>query len=767
MKRNGSSFCILHSTFCIQSAIAAIALSAIAAMADTNAPVTFRQALKAITDKASAIDKAKTPLLQSAIRLEELRATEPYATNAFLKTEINNRILSWCLASAFTFIKRTYDRDACVAKAEELCRDVLASKEFNYKQKERFASSLASIYADAGDFPAAEKAAREWISAIESLEKPDTVALCRAWVMLADVFRLQDRADDMVTALEKAREVNLLEGTRQATNKARSLGGLGEKVDEWWKEVGDVYEEATYFVDKNRKRCRDAALEYVMCETNNLARRCALASKYFITENSPESLSALRLLGRENIAKGCFGTHDLCTLFMNGAYGRFVDVFEALSKTTNAPGAFAKAPIRRLYIISLGAIGRRADGATFAKICAGMNKNTPVDKLKFQIYEAILSGRDALAIIDQSPCSRKERMEATLSAARQCQIWDMIEDAEKYSAAYLKYAKPAPKRVAKVAWSDKPIENITDWRALAKGLETHVCDIPFDVSLDFLETDVATGRGKPGANEDEKPARMSFQTIADRNALHLFIVVEDREARLVESGYKGGIGTEMYFAPGFGQPYICFGSSPQEGVSWDFQTSYSSVVHKRLDRLATKGPHFRSEVAFADEDYVLHVVFPWDDFYQKLPSPKADWKFECISWCPDGPRTWGGSIGVHNASRWGTLAIDLTPKQLTEIRRGILLRTAKGGWRLSRYPYNVAIDSFEKWADPAVGDPAFFEECLKPLQDELVGYAKRIKPDMTDAEVDEIYEKALVRMKGLKYEIDRLRRDYLARKMTE
>ena len=743
------------------------AFAAVAAMADTNAPVTFREALKAITDKASAIDKARTPLLESAIRFEELRATEPYSTNTFLKAEINNRILSWCLASAFTFIKRTYDRDACVTKAEELCRDVLASKEFNYKQKERFASSLTSIHAHRGDFDAAEKVARDWIAAVESLQKPDSAALCRAWGILADVFRLQDRADDMVAALDQARKADPAEGTRQATKKAWSLGGLNDKVDAWWKELGDVYVEATFFADKNRKRCRDAALEYVLCETNNLGRRCSLASKYFISEDSPEALAALRLLGKKNIAKGCFGTHELCTLFMHGAYGRFVNVFEALSKTTNSPSAFAKAPIRRLYIISLGAVGRKADGATFAKICAGMKKNMPLDTLKFQVYEAILSGRDALPIIDQSPCSRKERMEATLSAARQCQIWDMIEDAEKYSAAYLKYAKPAPNRVAKVVWSDKPVENITDWRTLAKGLETHDCDIPFDVSLDFLETDVATGRGKPGANDGERPARMSFQTIADRNALHIFIVVEDKEARLVESGYKGGIGTEMYFAPGFDQPYICFGSSPQEGVSWDFQTSYSSAVHKRLDRLATKGPHFRSEVAFTDSDYVLHVVFPWDDFYQKLPSPKAEWKFECISWCPDGPRTWGGSIGVHNFSRWGTLAIDLTPGRLAEIRRGILLRTAKGGWRLRPFPYNVKIDYFDHWADPAVGDPAFFEECLKPLQDELAGYARRIKPDMTDEEVNEIYEKALVRMKGLKYEIDALRRDYLARKLTE
>jgi hypothetical protein len=223
----------------------------------------------------------------------------------------------------------------------------------------------------------------------------------------------------------------------------------------------------------------------------------------------------------------------------------------------------------------------------------------------------------------------------------------------------------------------------------------------------------------------------------------------------------------MYFAPGTDQPYTCFGSNPRDGITFDFPTSYSSADHKRIDRQATKGPRFKSETAFTDDDYVLHISFPWDDYYQKLPSPKAAWKFECISWCPDGGFTWSGSIGIHNASRWGTLEIDLTPAQLTEIRRGILLRTANGGWRACPYANNVSLDFFDKWADAEIGDPGFYNACLKPLQEELAGYAARIKPGMTDDDVNEIYEKGLVRMKGLKYEIDRLRREYLARKFTE
>ena len=59
------------------------------------------------------------------------------------------------------------------------------------------------------------------------------------------------------------------------------------------------------------------------------------------------------------------------------------------------------------------------------------------------------------------------------------------------------------------------------------------------------------------------------------------------------------------------------------------------------------------------------------------------------------------------------------------------------------------------------------ERRRKKIEEQLAGYAARVKADMSDAEVNEIFEKGLVRMRGLKYEIDRLRREYLARKMTE
>ena len=757
------SFCILHSAFCIVSAVAATA-----AMADTDAPATFAEAKKAIAAKADEFQKARMPFMKRIAAFEELRATEPYSTNYAHKADIDARILSWCQLPGWTSLK-FYDRDACTEKGMALCRAILASDEWTPDTKNRYAEALAGFLAGELDYAGAEKVAREQIARVEAQERPNRALAARAWLILADVYRWQDRAGDMVAAIEKARQWNILDGTRGGCDKLRAMGGSSATIDQWWREVSDTYQEALYFADKEPARCRKAALDYVLCATNPLPRRFELVVSYFTTSNDADARQARRAIGREDLSKSWNWRlgQNFQSPFQHGDYQMTADLFDDLC-TTNLPKNLATAAMHRMRIISLGAIGRKDEAVALAKAHEADEANKPLDTLRYQIYAAILSGKDALPIIEKSGLSRDDRMAATRSAARQCQVWEMTDEAERYANAYVRnFSHPAPKRVAKVVWSDTPVNSVAAWRAIADKLEVHHCDLPFTGNLDFMETDVATGREKIETAKDEKTARMEFTTVADRDALHIFLRVADPEARLVESGFKGGVGTEMYFAAGANQAYTCFGSNPRDGVTFAFQTSYSSADHKRLDITETKGRHFSSEVAFTDEDYVLRISFPWDDYYQKLPSPNASWKYECMAWCPDGGFTWSGSIGIHNVSRWGTLEIALTPKQLAEVRRGVLFRAVKGGWRACRYPDGITLDYFDKWADPEIGDPGFYAECLKPLQEELEGYAARVKADMTDVEVNDVFEKGLVRMKGLKYEIDRLRREYLARKMTE
>jgi hypothetical protein len=756
------------------SAVAFIALCATIATADytmpplPEAPANLKAAEQSFKAFVGAVDKTKAPYAVAIPWLEELKATPPYSTNSQYRLIIDKQILGWCCLTYWANLGR-YNADYCNAKIVELCKAVLADPALTLVQKETFVSALIRKRASDNDFTAAEKIAREHIARAEALNPPDPRAVAGAWLLLSDVFALQERPTDMVAAIERARRSSPLFGTQGGTTRAFDFGGLDKIVDMWWGELDRPYEEALFFAEKGwQGRRRKVACDYILCPTNHIRYRVDLLQRYFMADNGADARAARQAIGRETF-KGFYnwrGSGGILTAFNRGDYQLAVDILDDIS-ASGVPAHFATPNFTRIHIAALGALGRYDEAAALARAHEADKGNSPLDILKYQVYAAILSGTDALPLVEQSSCARKDKIEATLDAVRMCQIWDKLGVSEKYCDAYMKYFAPPPKRVAKVVWSDKAVGNITDWRALADGLESHVCDLPFKASLDFLETDVATGREKVTFEEGAKPTRMAFQTVADRDALHLFLRVEDAESRRVESGAKGGVRTEMYLAPGDDQPYTTFGSNPRDGISWDFPTSYQSADHKRIDRTPLTGRRFRSEVAFSDDDYVLHIVLPWDDFYQKLPSPKATWRFECISWCPDGGYTWGGSVGIHNVSRWGTLEISLSPKQLTEIRRGILLR-ALPDWRKHKYvgPFG-ALDYFETWADREIGDPAFYAECLKPLQEELVGYAKRIKPDMPDDDVNEVYEKGLVRIKGLKYEIDRLRREYLERKMTE
>ena len=235
----------------------------------------------------------------------------------------------------------------------------------------------------------------------------------------------------------------------------------------------------------------------------------------------------------------------------------------------------------------------------------------------------------------------------------------------------------------------------------------------------------------------------------------------DANARAVENGFAGGIGTECYFAPGAGEPYICFSSAPKEGVGFVFYTAYSSAYAQRVEFDDARSPFaLRQETAFTDGDYVLMVTLPWSAFYQKLPAaPGAEWRFECLA---DG-HSWGGSQGVHEASSWGHLVFDLTGAQLSAIRRRLVYDTCRT-WNRAGHG---RLSPFDRWRDPVIGDPEFYAARLKPLEDELAAQAGRVKAEMTDAEVDEVYEKGAKVWIGLDHVIDELRRQWLLAKYTE
>ena len=194
---------------------------------------------------------------------------------------------------------------------------------------------------------------------------------------------------------------------------------------------------------------------------------------------------------------------------------------------------------------------------------------------------------------------------------------------------------------------------------------------------------------------------------------------------------------------------------------WTFYTTYDN---KGSTRLNDKSParSYRAEYAFSNTDYVIHIFFGWETHYNKLPENGTDYLFDAIVWTPAGGMTWGGTQGPHGVSEWGRLRFDLSKKQLNEIRREIIFKTYRG---FRNIPYGGATgmseNAFSTWSADVIGEPEFYQQYLKPLQDKLEKYAKMVKKDMTDEEVEDVYVNALPLMKGLKYEVEELRRKYL------
>ena len=313
-----------------------------------------------------------------------------------------------------------------------------------------------------------------------------------------------------------------------------------------------------------------------------------------------------------------------------------------------------------------------------------------------------------------------------------------------------------------VKFFDRPVSSIDAWRAIADSLEKSYVDVKMCGELDSLETDVATGRTTIEKTAlDSKDAKMEVTAFCDVEGLKIVMRVVDQNARAVEQGFAGGIGTECYFAPGANEPYICFSSTPKEGIGFVFYTAYSSAYAQRVEFDDEKSPYaLRQETEFTDGDYALMITLPWRAFYQKLPAAAGtEWRFECLA---DGC-SWGGSQGIHESSSWGHLVFNLKPAEIAAIRRRLVYDTYKTWSRTG----HGQLSAFDRWGDSVVGDPEFSAAVLKPLEASLKAETAKVTATMSDDEVNEVYEKGAKVWIGLDHEIDALRQAWLLKKFTE
>ena len=684
--------------------------------------------------------------------LEKMRADPEFATNAYTRAYIDKMIIGQCRRPGWTGLARWNIN--LEQRIPSVARRGLDDPEVDYPQKIDLAGFLAEYYAGEKCWADAEKVIRTALGGKGSHSPSDEA---RGHLALADVFRWQDRFEDAWKEIEIAAPLDPNAVARKAYALAEADGQY-ERADaiadmianpgmrfEVWKSASRVNE-----------RTKKIAMDYVKATTNDINTRASIALGWFagsLTPDTAAAFDALKDIDRAKLNLSYPLDGPINNFYWHADWKGVEAIFGAFAGTRH----LSDPRHQRIRLFSLAADGRKDDA--LAVIATNLVRDTlsPLDKAKFEVSKALLTGGDPEKVIAGAKLERKDEIALVLYAARNALVWEINDAAERLTAKHASYFVDFGQRAMKVPYTKTPIESIADWRKIFDKLDPQICDRKFGANLDALETDVATGRKAVEKTErDSADAQMEISAVSDVNGLHIFLHVEDPAARAVQNGFAGGIGTEMYFAPGKYEPYICFGSNPRKGIDFAFQTKYNCKDHKCIDMLGLKDKHaFRFESSFTDTDYVQHLFFAWDTFYQKMPVDGAKWRFECLAFGPKGPFSLGGSENVHNSSKWCDLVLQLGKDDITAIRRGMLYRAVKGWRQLGR------LDRFDKWADAEIGDPEFYGEVLKPIEKELQDYAKTVKPDMADADVNLVFEKALPRWLGIAHEIDELRRNWL------
>ena len=719
---------------------------------------------KVVTDGYSKARKASTSEILRD--LEDFRVRDPDATNAEVQAYVNTVVFHVCKKGCIYYGRNygEFQPEVATKAAEALATRLLDDPSTSKPVAAEALDSLVLVLANSERFAEAENRAK----AVIAIPAKDADVNARPWIALMRVYRWWDRYDQ---ALEAGREACRIKPNRvpDVVDMACSFGRHDDAIA-LWKEFLDETAEFTYYTTHAGRFAYGPVREKVYPRLRAFVRnvkipvekRFNLASSLgLFSPETPEAEEDRALFKGEDLSQKKFNLGDanyVSRAYIDGRWAHFTRLMDAFS--TVAKPNLGTPLYRRSYAMALAYQGRDKDALTALGKAKTEKDLKPLDRARIAALEAVLCRQDAVKAVEAFRLPVTERAEALLLPAQFTLNLKRNGEAHRYTAAYQACFKEIPRRRVEVPFFAKGVPDITAWRAIRSQLKPTFVDVKVTGDLEFLETDVATGRTAVEKTAlDSGDAKMEVTPLCDAEGLHIFLCVRDKNARAVEEGFAGGIGTEMYFAPGENQPYICFGTSPRKGIDFEFNTAYSSLDHQRLRAMdAPKGPRtIRCDVAFTDEDYVCHLCFPWTAFYQKLPAKAGTaWKFDCLA---DG-YSWGGVQTVHEPSRWGDLVFNLSPEQLTAIRRRLVVRTYKS--------WNAAPEGrcapFDEWADPVLGDPEFYEACLKPLEAELKGYSARVKPEMTDADVNEIFVKGVQRWMGLKYEIAELRRKYLTQK---
>ena len=578
-----------------------------------NARERFRAFVKDdVNDPAKKLGTAEALKL-----LEDYRTTNPDCTNRDVRVDLDYAILDRCKSSP-----RGARFDAALARETiaKVAPRIYDDPKVSFSAKFKAVDQHCTLLCDQKRFDEAIKVATRYTEMRD--EKGNGYP--HAFVVLKNVYRYADRYPDALAAMKKGiatapqkgdfcgwtaslalefGDVKTVPGIWQLNTDANSA----YKTMHWVLEHKGELDAVAAFRDETLK----GVLPFVSDTKNRMDQRFSLACRAGLIDDSPNG-AALRKAVADVLASGKASidggiVHRLKWRFMDGNWNGFANVYGELKSVK----ALQTPELRRAHLYALAALGRTDEAKKLATDYR-VEMTKPVDLVKTDALMALIEDRDALAVIESAKLEPKDHARVVQLASQWALVLQKNDACRRYAEAYAKLIVPIPQRRQNVTWSAKPLDGEAEWRALWPSLEKSYIDVKMCGDLDNLVTDVATGRvAVEKTDKDTKNARVEVTTACDVKGVHLYLRVADPNARAVEDGFAGGKGTEMYFAPGVNQPYICFGGSPRNPLSYLFDTTYTWEGHQRLVKDdPTKPYNMKGETFFTDDDYTMPVPVP-------------------------------------------------------------------------------------------------------------------------------------------------------------
>ena len=404
-------------------------------------------------------------------------------------------------------------------------------------------------------------------------------------------------------------------------------------------------------------------------------------------------------------------------------------------------------------------------------------KITPAQKLYWQANLEAINGTNGKKVADKIKAlvkdagdeklrTDKELANVLLQAARTAHSMGKDAMARGIWEVRGEMLVNRPKPTLKVPFLKDAPQDITEFIAhpyIKDSKNLGVLDFKYGDNLEFLLlTDSAiTGRT---ITESTGAEPTKFAAICDHNGVKILFIMPcapERAAQL-KKGYGGFGGFEMYLAMGFDQPYHCMliDGPPRSKVWDDFNTQYNNKDF----RVLKAHDNYRSSFKITDNCVYMLLELDWTLALNGIPTDGFIWEFEPIHWENRG-RSWGGSVSVHNRSTFGHLIFtNMTPENRTAIKRSLLPK-AKAAWNTEMSSRTGGV--VEHWQDPELGDVQFDKEVIAPFRAKYGAYAAAIKANMTDEEVNRIYDEAYDVLINTKFYVQQLRVDYLDKVLTE